>query len=1617
MKKRRVLALLLALSLAVSMNGMTVLAAGTGETEVAGLSLEEAGGEAEESSEGDELEGDTDDGEKDSEDKKQEGSEEKSEDGTEEKTEEGTEEGSETDDETGDDSLEDDNTEEVPEEEIPDAEELLPEENLIEETEETVSEEKEQKEFEDQPVVRMVTFMDDTGMRVTYDANEAAAYKYTVTDGVLTAVKNADDSPVSGNVILSQPGNDDPYENFTSIAASVFAGNTEITYVKIPTGVTGISNGAFQGCTALKGIYIPTKVTSIGSNAFEGCFALTQLAIPKSVTSIGAGAFKGDSKLFMVNMKDADYSQLNSIGADAFNGCKALEKFCSDADFVLPGSIVEIGENAFYGCSSISNALMEDSITSIGSAAFKNCTGLTKVNISGNMNIIPESLFENCTSINSVTIGDKKNIEITIKANAFKGCYNLGSIDLPEQVVTVEEGAFASCSNLMRIYIGKRWLDLEEGAFPENEGLCFVSTADTCSASEYVDRHHTIFRFVNVNDAGAEDVYTYTKRLTGDGVSGIKMIVATTPTGKDINASGGVKARTKLYVVFDKQTVDDAGVKLVENSIKCNGTAVKKDSNGHYSFAMPDGGAFITAEFVSKSEDSTIKGLADNVTTELSNGAELKVGQKTRLFLVSDHVNDSNLIPASKIEYWVSNDDKAYASVTDDGTIQALAEGSAVVYASVTGGDGKPILKSVAITITDEAVASIKVKAYDYPSYVTIEENEGVQTAYVDSSRVTQNYTLKLKATAYDIDDDDMATAFTWSTSDKNVAALAKTSTTSSSSINTVTIPKGTDGEATITVTETKKDKKKVTQSFLISVRDYKPRLASSTITVNPYKTEGGVLEIIGAYNNAVTSAELYEEKRDIKSNDFELTLDETGSTDNISRYYVKARPGLKDKTYSVRVRINNSNSNMQVLKIVVKSSSPNPKVAFQKNQAKINLFKANDGTEIKMIVSNLGTEEISACKLEALTSPGSSSYEDDKLFVENFRVELGEERNTVVIKQKSESMNYTSKKKPAVTGYLVLQIKGYDSSKVEKKFKITIPTQTIKPVYMLDRTSDTYNVNCSNQTVKLQLLDKKTKKKIELVADEYDSPIVLSNSVSCVSDCIINSNGELEFVIDGESVTKGAVYIKLHKKDWADEQSLTFTYSIKTTTSNPKISLKGATVTLNNNFADATEEFTFVSNQKDTVLAATQTFDYDHRVRNYAEYEKIDIVADEKGGTVSIESGIATGTYKFTCPVTDSNDNTINRVTLTVKVNNTKPTVSIKGSMSLNLKAKTLEKTEITLTPKNLPEDYELDVERTLDTIRCTTKNQSSVKEKLEWDIEKGGNGEPDKLLVSLKSNPPLTGTYKFTMAPCYTNADNSNSVDAKELSFSVRVYTDTISVNLSAKGKLNLLDRLTGDSKEYKTSNSIIYTPTLKNVKDTVSEAKIFDADSGQPKYDGEQSKRFEVEVLDGKLYVVPKADAKLENNATYQVKIWVKLENYEFGSSNGGGTWVNSGNIIKIKTAQVLPKVTTNVSTLNLYLSNKNYTASFVVLPKEGSVGNVSGISFDEKDTKAKETFVNTDGAITAVPQEDGSLKVTLKLRNTVAYSCNTTNKIKMYIEFEGQGTNTPGTAITMNVKINK
>ncbi|MBE5774130.1 MAG: hypothetical protein E7337_09380 [Clostridiales bacterium] len=112
----------------------------------------------------------------------------------------------------------------------------------------------------------------------------------------------------------------------TGIGASAFSKNSRLESVVLPAGVKKIDSSAFNRCKALKSIVVGDGLTTIGANAFYLCLSLESVTLPDSLTTIGAGAFMGCKELAAIRLPDG----VTSIGKKAFTGNTILEFGTSD---------------------------------------------------------------------------------------------------------------------------------------------------------------------------------------------------------------------------------------------------------------------------------------------------------------------------------------------------------------------------------------------------------------------------------------------------------------------------------------------------------------------------------------------------------------------------------------------------------------------------------------------------------------------------------------------------------------------------------------------------------------------------------------------------------------------------------------------------------------------------------------------------------------------------------------------------------------------------------------------------------------------------------------------------------------------------------------------------------------------------------------------------------------------------------------------------------------------------------------------------------------------------------------------------------------------------------------
>ena len=263
----------------------------------------------------------------------------------------------------------------------------------------------------------------------------------------------------------------DPYE-YNSYSGEVVI-PASVTYLGTTYDVVGIGPRAFFGCVGLKQITISNKVQYIGTSAFEGCAWLESVSIPASVVNILPRAFAN-----CMNLQNMTVASGNTT-YDSRNGCKGIvEKetnklIAGCQKTIIPTSVTEIGEYAFFGdvkrtyitipnsvetidayafyeCLSLERFTLGSSLKKIGEDAFEKDQNLAQAQFPNSLKYIDYAAFSNCYSLENVSFGNALD---TIYASAFYGCDKLSDLTIPASVKNIGNMAFAYCPSLESIEV------------------------------------------------------------------------------------------------------------------------------------------------------------------------------------------------------------------------------------------------------------------------------------------------------------------------------------------------------------------------------------------------------------------------------------------------------------------------------------------------------------------------------------------------------------------------------------------------------------------------------------------------------------------------------------------------------------------------------------------------------------------------------------------------------------------------------------------------------------------------------------------------------------------------------------------------------------------------------------------------------------------------------------------------------------------------------------------------------------------------------------------------------------------------------------------------------------
>lgn len=279
------------------------------------------------------------------------------------------------------------------------------------------------------------------------------------------------------------------FENCLSLTSVTFANgsqlrsigdyafkNTAVTSISFPEVVDAESNVVyitlgqklFDGCTTLKSVHLSKSISNI-DNVFSGCSAIETITVAEGNTFF---VFSADNSMLVSPTGDGiryifDASVdsngvmtipegVTHISAGAFGGNQSVKKI------VLPESLREIGDYAFFGCTNLKEVVFNSgsTILSVGNYTFAE-TGLDSIVIPTGVTSIGNYAFSG-SALKSVEF---KGTIAGMGNYLFYACENLTTVVLPDNFGTIGKGMFYGCTALQNITIPNSVSEIAAYAF------------------------------------------------------------------------------------------------------------------------------------------------------------------------------------------------------------------------------------------------------------------------------------------------------------------------------------------------------------------------------------------------------------------------------------------------------------------------------------------------------------------------------------------------------------------------------------------------------------------------------------------------------------------------------------------------------------------------------------------------------------------------------------------------------------------------------------------------------------------------------------------------------------------------------------------------------------------------------------------------------------------------------------------------------------------------------------------------------------------------------------------------------------------------------------------------
>ncbi|MBR2460343.1 MAG: leucine-rich repeat protein [Clostridia bacterium] len=267
------------------------------------------------------------------------------------------------------------------------------------------------------------------------------------------------------------------------IGSSFMYGNTDITSVVIPEGVTEIRGQAFSGCESLNYVSVPSTVKKIGTEAFYNCSALQEIKLEAELDEFGDHAFYGApySSIEGITLYENGYY----LGSTKHPYQVLLTVVKGAIELKIHSDTVFIAAEACMEASALTSVSVPSGVTRIPYACFAACGQLKEITLREGLRYIGEFAFFDCYSLKSVGLPDSLEV---IGERAFSGCVAITSLTVKEKVSEIGDMAFYGCIGIKELSINSLSLSLGGMVFDNCRGvesLYYNAVEALCHSSGY----------------------------------------------------------------------------------------------------------------------------------------------------------------------------------------------------------------------------------------------------------------------------------------------------------------------------------------------------------------------------------------------------------------------------------------------------------------------------------------------------------------------------------------------------------------------------------------------------------------------------------------------------------------------------------------------------------------------------------------------------------------------------------------------------------------------------------------------------------------------------------------------------------------------------------------------------------------------------------------------------------------------------------------------------------------------------------------------------------------------------------------------------------------------------